>query len=352
MRSSLLGIMSGAIALTTVAALSGCGGQASGSTELSVVASTNVYADIVSQVAGDFAKVTAVIDDPNQDPHSYEATTQDRLKLSKADLVVQNGGGYDSFMTTMLEASGADVDTIDTVSISGLPGSEDVGNEPHDHGDEEANGGGHVHEHGEEEASDHEHSEEGHDHEHAGEEAHEHGAFNEHLWYSVPTMTKLVDEVATHLGEAEPEHQDDFAANADEYKKTLQGLQAQIDAAKTKHEGDAVAATEPVPLWLFEDMGLENITSDEFLEAVEEGNDVPPLVLKEAEEQISSGDAVLLGYNTQAAGPQAEQLKSTAEDSDVPVVDLGETMPADAHYADWMGDYITEISTALEGHEH
>ncbi|MDN5806850.1 MAG: zinc ABC transporter substrate-binding protein [Brevibacterium sp.] len=340
MRSPQLGIMAGMAALSTVAALSGCGGQASGAdsedVDLSVVTSTNVYADIVVQVAGDFATVTAVIDDPNQDPHSYEATTQDRLKLSKADLVVQNGGGYDSFMTTMLEASAAEVDTIDTVSISALPGSEDVGNEPHDHGEQAAHGGGHVHEHGDEE-----------DH-----EGHEHGEFNEHLWYSVPTMTKLVDEVATHLGEAEPAHKDEFTANADEYKKTLEKLQSQIDAAKKEHQGDPVAATEPVPLWLFEDMGLENITSDDFLEAVEEGNDVPPLVLKKAEEQISSGDAVLLGYNTQAAGPQAEQLKSTAEKSDVPVVDLGETMPADAHYADWMGDYITEISTALEGHEH
>ncbi|MGO1312878.1 MAG: metal ABC transporter solute-binding protein, Zn/Mn family [Brevibacterium aurantiacum] len=343
MRSSRLGIMSGAIAVTTVAALSGCGGQASGSTELSVVASTNVYADIVSQVAGDFAKVSAVIDDPNQDPHSYEATTQDRLKLSKADLVIQNGGGYDSFMTTMLEASDVEVDTIDTVSISGLPGSEGVGNEGHDHGEEEAEAGGHVHDHSEEE---------GHDHGEDDGHEHAHGEFNEHLWYSLPTMTKLVDEVATHLGEAEPEHKDDFTANADEYKKTLEKLQSQIDDAKAEHEGDEVAATEPVPLWLFADMGLKNITSDEFLEAVEEGNDVPPLVLKKAEEQISSGDAVLLGYNTQAAGPQAEQLKSTAEKSDVPVVDLGETMPADTHYADWMGEYITEISTALEGHKH
>ncbi|MDN5550862.1 MAG: metal ABC transporter substrate-binding protein, partial [Brevibacterium sp.] len=217
MRSSRLGIMSGAIAVTTVAALSGCGGQASGSTELSVVASTNVYADIVSQVAGDFAKVSAVIDDPNQDPHSYEATTQDRLKLSKADLVIQNGGGYDSFMTTMLEASDVDVDTIDTVSISGLPGSEGVGNEGHDHGEEEAAAGGHVHDHSEEE---------GHDHGEDDGHEHAHGEFNEHLWYSLPTMTKLVDEVATHLGEAEPEHKDDFTANADEYKKTLEKLQS------------------------------------------------------------------------------------------------------------------------------
>src|SRR5699024_6436073 len=83
-----------------------------------------------------------------------------------------------------------------------------------------------------------------------------------------------------------------------------------------------------VPLWLFADMGLENITSDDFLAAVEEGNDVPPMVLREAEKQISDGEAVLLGYNTQAAGPQAEQLKSTAEKSEVPIIDLAETMPA------------------------
>lgn len=362
MTSSRIALTTGAIAASTALVLSGCGGGASGSEsgELRVVTSTNVYADIVSQVAGDHAEVTPIIDDPNQDPHSYEATTQDRLKLSKADLVVENGGGYDAFMTTMLEASGADVETIDAVAISGLPGSEDLGNEPHDHShgeddedahdheDDEAHAGGHTHE-GEE----HEHGDEGDEHsEEEGHEGHDHGDFNEHLWYSVPTMTKVVDEVASHLGEALPEHKDEFTANAEDYKDELGGLQKQIDAVKKDHGGEKVAATEPVPLWLFEDMGLENITSEDFLAAVEEGNDVPPLVLKEAKKQISDGDAVLLGYNTQAAGPQAEALKSTAEDSDVPIIDLAETMPEGQHYADWMGEYITEISTALEGHKH
>jgi zinc/manganese transport system substrate-binding protein len=353
MTSSRIALTTGAIAATTTLVLSGCGGGASGSEsgELRVVTSTNVYSDIVSQIAGDYAEVTPIIDDPNQDPHSYEATTQDRLKLSKADLVVENGGGYDSFMTTMLEASGADVDTIDTVAISGLPGSVDLGNEPHDH----SHGEGHDHDEEEAHAGGHSHEDEGHDHseeEGHDHEGHDHGDFNEHLWYSVPTMTKLADEVASHLGEALPEHKDDFTANAKDYKDELNGLQKQIDAVKKDHGGEKVAATEPIPLWLFEDMGLENITSEEFLAAVEEGNDVPPLVLKEAKKQISDGNAVLLGYNTQAAGPQAEALKSTAEDSDVPIVDLAETMPEDQHYTDWMGDYITEISTSLEGHKH
>ncbi|WP_210604835.1 metal ABC transporter solute-binding protein, Zn/Mn family [Brevibacterium oceani] len=365
MTSSRIALTTGAIAASTALVLSGCGGGSaasgsdSGSGDLKVVTSTNVYADIVSQVAGDFAEVTPIIDDPNQDPHSYEATTQDRLKLSKADLVVENGGGYDAFMTTMLEASDADVETIDAVSISGLPGSEGLGNEPHDHShehgddEEEAHGGGHTHEEGDE----HEHSDEGDEHseeEHEGHdhEGHDHGEFNEHVWYSVPTMTKLVDEVADHLGEALPEHKDDFAANAKDYKGELGGLQDDIDAVKKEHGGEKAAATEPVPLWLFDDMGLENITSDEFLEAVEEGNDVPPLVLKAAKKQISDGEAVVLGYNTQAAGPQAEELKSTAEDSDVPVVDLAETMPEGEHYTDWIGGYVSDISTALEGHKH
>ena len=340
-------LTTGAIAASAALVLSGCGSGASGaeSGELSVVTSTNVYADIVSQVAGDFAEVSAVIDDPNQDPHSYEATTRDRLKLSKADLVVENGGGYDAFMTTMLDASGADIDTIDAVSISGLPGSEDLGNEPHDHDH------GEGHDHGED------HDEHDEDEAHAGghthdDESHDHGDFNEHLWYSVPTMTKLVDEVATHLGEALPEHKDEFQANAEDYTGELDELQGQIETVKDDHGGEKVAATEPVPLWLFADMGLENITSDDFLAAVEEGNDVPPMVLREAEKQISDGEAVLLGYNTQAAGPQAEQLKSTAEKSEVPIIDLAETMPADENYADWMGGYITDISTALEGHKH
>ena len=282
MTSSRILLTSAAIASSATLVLSGCGGQASEADTgaLRVVTSTNVYADIVSQVAGDFAEVDPIIDDPNQDPHSYEATTQDRLKLSKADLVVQNGGGYDAFMTAMLDASGAEVDIIDTVSISGLPGSEGLGNEPHDHdhgdGEEEAHGGGHTHD----DEEDHDHADEGHDEE--GHEGHDHGSFNEHLWYSVPTMTKLVDETATHLGEALPEHQGEFESNAKDYKAQLSALQDDIDAVKKEHGGEKVAATEPIPLWLFDDMGLENVTSMEFLAAVEEGNDVPPLVLKAA----------------------------------------------------------------------
>ncbi|MFG2887970.1 hypothetical protein [Streptomyces sp. NPDC048248] len=44
----------------------------------------------------------SIISDPAQNPHSREASTQYRLKLSKAKVVFLNGGGYDDCVGTML----------------------------------------------------------------------------------------------------------------------------------------------------------------------------------------------------------------------------------------------------------
>lgn len=338
--------------------LSACGSQSgdSGSDKLNVVTSTNVYADIAQTVGGDAVEVTPIIDDPSKDPHSYEATTQDQLKLSKADVVVQNGGGYDAFMTTLLEASDSKPEVVDAVSISGLPGSEGLGNEPHEHGHgeeghehEHGEEGheGHDHEHGEEGHEGHDHGEEGHEHGHEGHE-HEHGAFNEHVWYSVPTMIKLVDEVSETLSEKSPEHKDEFEKNADDLRGKLEDLNTKITDAKSQNEGKKAAATEPVPLWLFEDMGLEPATPPEFLSAIEEGNDAPPLVFKKAQGQLKNKEVVILGYNTQATNEQAEALKKAAEDAGIPVVDMAETMPKGSSYVDWISGYVDEVNSAIK----
>src|SRR6476659_1325358 len=103
-----------AVTVTAVAAvLAGCGssatpagasaasgsgsgsGSASSGAVIPVVASTNVWGDIVKQVGGEYVDVVSVIADPSADPHSYEANAQTQLALSKAKLVVENGGGYD-----------------------------------------------------------------------------------------------------------------------------------------------------------------------------------------------------------------------------------------------------------------
>jgi len=103
--SRRLALITGAslVLLTGCGSSSDSGGDKSGaqepvaSSKVAVVASTNVYGDIVERIGGAKVDVTSIISDPEQDPHSYEANTQNQLALSQAKVVVENGGGYDDF---------------------------------------------------------------------------------------------------------------------------------------------------------------------------------------------------------------------------------------------------------------
>uniref|UniRef100_UPI00292F63C0 metal ABC transporter substrate-binding protein n=2 Tax=Microbacteriaceae TaxID=85023 RepID=UPI00292F63C0 len=94
-------------------ALAGCAGTsspaASGSDDgkISVVASTNVYGSLAAEVGGDAVEVTSIVTSLAQDPHSYEASARDQLTVSQADLIIENGGGYDSFLDGLVESSGS-----------------------------------------------------------------------------------------------------------------------------------------------------------------------------------------------------------------------------------------------------
>src|SRR5690348_1175356 len=101
-----IGLLLTGWALTIPLAACGSGPAQSQPARPSVVAATNVYGDVVQRIAGDAAEVTSVITDPTADPHSYEANPQNQLALSKADVIVENGGGYDDFIDTMLKSSG------------------------------------------------------------------------------------------------------------------------------------------------------------------------------------------------------------------------------------------------------
>ena len=335
-----------AIAAAAGLVLAGCGTGDAESTDsgdkLKVVTSTNVYADLASQVAGDAADVEPIISDASKDPHDYEATSNDQLKLSKADVVIVNGGGYDAFMTTLLEAADKDPKVVNGVEVSELPGAEEnSANEPHDHDHGEE---GHDHDHGEE-GHEHDHGEEGHDHEHG----HDHGAFNEHIWYSVSAMKNVVDSIEETLSEEDPDNKAAYEENADKLQGELDGLMKKADAVKKTGEGKKSAATEPVALWLFEDLGLETITPQKFLSAVEAGSDAAPVVLKQAQDQVKNKEVAVLGFNPQAVNEQAETLRKSADDAGVPVVELPETLNEGETYVDWMGSHIDDVEKALKG---
>ncbi|ACL40341.1 periplasmic solute binding protein [Pseudarthrobacter chlorophenolicus A6] len=307
--------------------LSGCSAQpdsASPGTQsneagINVVASTNVYGDIASSVGGDKVSVTSIVTKTSQDPHSYEATAQDRLAVSKADLVITNGGGYDDFMNTLVDGSKLDAgNVLDAVELSGL-----------EHAGEEAEPSASA------DAA-------------AGDHGHDHGEFNEHVWYSLHAMEHLADELEAKLSAREPESAQEFKANAASFKSSLEELHGKLDTLKASGGGAQVAVTEPVPLYLLEDAGLVNATPADYTAAIEEGTDVPPAVLRAATDLVSGKSVRMLAYNEQTEGPQTEALKKAAEAAGVPVVDFNETLPEGKTYLQWMTDNVDNISTILE----
>ncbi|KQO45122.1 MULTISPECIES: metal ABC transporter solute-binding protein, Zn/Mn family [unclassified Frigoribacterium] len=310
--------------------LSGCatGASGSGSTDsadggaISVVTSTNVYGDIAKTVGGDLVDVTSIISDPSQDPHSYEADARTQLAVSKADVVVENGGGYDSFVDTMVDASGTDATVVDAVDVSGL--DPEAGHD--DHTDEAT---------GDATAEADEHAD------------HDHAAFNEHVFYSLPSMAKLATALADEFGRVDTANADTFSANAEAFGTKIADLEAQAASIKTAHDGDPVAYTEPVPGYLFDAMGLVNVTPAEFSEAIEEGDDVSPAVLNETLKLFTDGKVDLLAYNEQTSSPETEQVEKAATDAGVAIVPVTELLPEGEDYVAWQQSNIDAISEAL-----
>ncbi|AVZ71249.1 ABC transporter substrate-binding protein [Streptomyces lunaelactis] len=294
-----------------VALISGCGSSvnaasvdsspsATPSSVIPVVASTNVYGDIVVQIGADKVDVVSIISDPAQDPHSYEASAQNQLVLSKAKVVVENGGGYDDFVGRMLRsAKNSSADVIDAVDVSGKTPS-------------------------------------------AG------GELNEHVWYDFPTVGKLADRIADSLAKAAPADADVFQQNAKTFKEELTSLQDKEARIEADHAGAAVAVTEPVPLYLVEASGLRNSTPSDFSEAVEEGDEVSPRTLQHTLELFTNKQVEALVYNEQTAGAQTEKVKQAAEDNSIPVVPMTETLPQGEDYISWMTANVDALKSALD----
>ena len=103
--------------------------------------------------------------------------------------------------------------------------------------------------------------------------------FNEHVWYSLPTIKKLTDTLAVDLARADPTHAGLFTTNASAFDTRLDTLTAKLTTIKARHGGARVAITEPVPLYLVQAAGLVNATAPEFSKAIEDGTDPSASVL-------------------------------------------------------------------------
>ena len=276
--------------------LAGCSSSSStAATGVRVVASTDVWGDIATAIGGDKVTVTSIITDPAADPHSYEANAQNVLAVSKAALLIENGGGYDDFFDQMISSSGSKATVLNAVKISGYSG----------------------------------------------------GDVNEHVWYDFPTVDAVAEQIETALAAADPSNADTYAQNTNTFVEKVAALEAQEAAIKARSAGVGVAITEPVPLYMLTASGLVNKTPPAFSAAIESDSDAPATVVAQNLALFAGKQVKALVYNEQTTGPQTEQVLAAAKANNVAVVPVTETLPSGTDYVSWMKSNLDAIAKAV-----
>jgi zinc transport system substrate-binding protein len=172
----------------------GSGGTGEGG-KVTVAAAFYPLAWTAEQVGGDHVDVTNLTQ-PGQEPHDLEMSVAATAAVSDAQLVIHETGLQPAVDDAVGEVATGDVlDAADVVDL--LPFSED----DHEHSNDSAAGEpeeDHAHEEGSEE--------DGHDH--------DHGELDPHFWQDPARMAKLADAVAADLKKIDPDHADEYDANA------------------------------------------------------------------------------------------------------------------------------------------
>ncbi|MFZ0834007.1 MAG: zinc ABC transporter substrate-binding protein [Mycobacterium sp.] len=280
--------------VAAVAALSACGPSPDRSDKISVVASTNVWGSVAAAVGGDFVQVRSIIDDPAQDPHSYDASPADAAALSDAQLVVYNGGGYDGFAEKVLAQHGT-VSRVDAFTVGG----------------------------------------------------HQRGS-NPHVFYDLGTVALVADAIARQLGAADPTHGADYTSNAQRFTAGIDDIEATQRAVAAAHPGAVAIATEDIAEYLETATGLTDKTPEGYLRAVAADTDPPPADIAAVLDVIDSHDAQVVLFNPQTETSVTRRIVDAANAGGVPVVEVRETLPAGSDFLSWQRHTVEQLSAALQ----
>jgi zinc/manganese transport system substrate-binding protein len=261
-----------------------------------VVAAENFWGSIISQIGGTHARVASVVTNPNTDPHSYEPTAADARTVATAQLVIENGIGYDPWVPKLLSAD------------QGHPTVLNVG-----HLLRVADGG------------------------------------NPHRWYNPADVQTVIQRMTADLQAIDPPDSSYFAAQETSFTTAALGpYRAAVAAIKAKYGGTPVGASESIFSMLAPALGHNLITPYSFLKASSEGTDVSAADKQTIDDQIKQHAIKIYVYNSQNVTPDVQAQLAEVKAAHIPYATITETLaPARATYQDWQTQELLGIQAAL-----
>ncbi len=252
---------------------------------------------MLGQIGGRYVHVSSILNNPNTDPHTFEASPQVAQEVGAADLIVQNGVGYDSWIARIESAApNAKRKVIVVQNLLGLPGSTP----------------------------------------------------NPHLWYSPTTMPAVARAMAADLGALQPAHKAYFQANLKTFDSSLTPWLNAIAQFRASHPGTLAATTEPVADYLLTAMGIKNLTPFTFQADIMNGHEPAPQDIALENGLFSRHMVRVFAYNQQVVSTLTTSIRQNALAGGVPVVGVYETMPTPGYdYQSWMLAEVNALEKAV-----
>jgi len=297
MRKGLLVVVTVAIAGGPIASAGVAGRDTSPADPVQVVAAENFWGSIASQLGGDRVQVTIVITSPATDPHDYEPTAVDARTVAGAQLVVENGSGYDPWVAKLVAANPVHgrlvLDVGDLVGIT--------------------RGG------------------------------------NPHRWYSPANVQQVIDAVVADLRKLDPEDAGYFERQRARFESEgLAQYKQLIATIKRRYHGVAVGASESIFAPLAQALGLDLITPASFLKAISEGAEPTAADKTTIDRQIGRRQVKVWVFNSQNSTPDVTRITDAARKKGIPVTTITETLsPASASFQSWQVRQLEALSRAL-----
>jgi len=261
-----------------------------------VLAVENFYADLANQLGGKCVQTTAILSDPEADPHEFQPAAGDVRAYQNAQLVIENGLGYDDFSDRILSTLSAQPALINAGDVVGLQ----VGSNPH-------------------------------------------------VWYGAGYVDQIRASIVARLKAINPqasEYYDMQSTAVDRAFTTYHGL---IEQIASTYASTPVGSTETVFADMADTTRLNLISPPEFMQAVAEGNDPAARDVARFQNQITNHEIKVLVYNTQTVTSLTEQLKALAEQNSIPMVGVSETMPDGAQtFQGWQASELELLLQALQ----
>lgn len=268
--------------------------------QITIVAAESLYGELAQEIGKDIVQVKSIISNPSFDPHLFAVSPKVTRAITKAQIIIYNGAGYDPWMEQILTIATNKKNKM-IINVADLAAINTSVNP------------------------------------------------NPHLWYRPDVLSKVAVTIAEKINNT-PGMTDllrkKVNENLAEFKKQNDRIMFKLKTMRAKYSGIAVTATEPVYNYTLEAIGLKILGLDLQWNIMNDA-ELSPIILANYQSLLINHKVQLLFYNKQVVNQVTKNLLNLARKYKIRLVGISETIPPNMNVYEWLSNQISLTEKAL-----